>query len=89
MFANYVIFVKLPKVNTSPRGENSPNLVTLKANSSELEHFFRVSAKQKKETMKERECVYERKNERERKRGERDRKREREREKESDEKAKK
>jgi hypothetical protein len=27
--ANYVIYKPLPKVNNSPLGENSPNLVTL------------------------------------------------------------
>jgi hypothetical protein len=33
----YVILIKLPKVNSHPLGENSPNLVTCK---SEKAHFI-------------------------------------------------
>jgi hypothetical protein len=29
MWATYVIFKKMPKVNTNSMGENAPNLVTL------------------------------------------------------------
>jgi hypothetical protein len=31
MWTNSILFIKLPKVNNRPMGENSPNLVTLVA----------------------------------------------------------